>query len=51
MVQKETLLSHCLLLLKVKEVVLKSGKVIPAEVLVVGIGKCNAALMSYLLDT
>lgn len=27
--------------LKVKEVVLKSGTVIPAEVLIVGIGECN----------
>uniref|UniRef100_A0A8D0CQY7 Apoptosis inducing factor mitochondria associated 5 n=1 Tax=Sander lucioperca TaxID=283035 RepID=A0A8D0CQY7_SANLU len=29
-------------LLKVKEVVLKSGYVIPADVLIVGIGECNA---------
>lgn len=37
----QVFLSHCAFLLKVKEVVLKSGKVIPAEVLIVGIGKCN----------
>uniref|UniRef100_A0AAX7VB01 Rieske domain-containing protein n=1 Tax=Astatotilapia calliptera TaxID=8154 RepID=A0AAX7VB01_ASTCA len=34
----EFFLSHSVLFLKVKEVVLKSGKVIPAEVLIVGIG-------------
>lgn len=32
--------SHCPYFLKVKEVVLKSGKVLPADVLIVGIGKC-----------
>ena len=29
--------------LKVKEIELKSGVVVPAEVMVVGIGKCNTA--------
>lgn len=35
-------LLHRPFVLKVKEVVLKSAKVIPADVLIVGIGKCPA---------
>lgn len=34
---------------KVKEVVLKSGKVIPTDVLIVGIGEKNSLLYSFLL--
>uniref|UniRef100_A0AAQ5YHE5 Rieske domain-containing protein n=1 Tax=Amphiprion ocellaris TaxID=80972 RepID=A0AAQ5YHE5_AMPOC len=35
---------------KVKEVVLKSGTVIPADVLIVGVGKCNADFYPFFLS-
>lgn len=42
---KNTVLpSHCSSVLKVKEVVLKSAKVIPADVLIVGIGECAGGI-------